>query len=242
MKIFKVWLVLLLGMSLVLSVGVAQADPEENSSRIQNLETRVDNLEIQGQNPDADTLDGFDSTDFALSGHNHAGNSSTQYLSFSFLGGTANCSEHVYNIWAPIDDVYMQFANADTSVGWMGRSSLYSGCYGCSCAVFIPVQLPDGADVVEFGMSYYDETVGDPAISASLMRNMDAPDVGDPGATLVKIKPPGGPHLPQYAWSPCVKGARCVIDNTRFGYHIKGNLWGGESMALISAFVGYKMP
>jgi hypothetical protein len=74
------------------------------------------------------------------------------------------------------------------------------------------------------------------------MRNMGDTTTGDLGFTLEKIIPSGDSPLPQYAWEPCVKGARCVVDNTRFGYHIKGNLWGGENMALISAFVGYKMP
>ena len=73
MKVFRVCFCLLLAMSLLLSVGVAQADPEENNSRIQNIEIRVDNLEIQTQNPDADTLDGLDSTDFADSSHTHPG-------------------------------------------------------------------------------------------------------------------------------------------------------------------------
>ena len=47
MKVFRVWFCLFLGISLILSVGVVRADSEENSSRIQNLETRVDNLENQ---------------------------------------------------------------------------------------------------------------------------------------------------------------------------------------------------
>jgi len=38
MKVFRVSFCLLLGISLILSVGVARADPEENSSRIQGLE------------------------------------------------------------------------------------------------------------------------------------------------------------------------------------------------------------
>ena len=52
MRVFRVSFCLLLGISLILSVGVAQADPEENSSRIQNLETRVVNLENQGSGYD----------------------------------------------------------------------------------------------------------------------------------------------------------------------------------------------
>jgi hypothetical protein len=237
MKVFRVCFCLFLGISLVLSVGVVQADPEENSSRIQNLEIRVDNVEIQTQNPDADTLDGLDSTDLALSGHNHAGTSSTQYLSFSFLGATESCTVPVYNFWESIDE-YDQFATADTSVMWMGRSAVYSPSFTWSCNIFIPVQLPDGAVVVEFGMLYYDETDGDPAIRASLQRTM-----GDPlGMTIAKIIPSGDSALPQYAWSTSVNEARSMIDNTRFGYHIVGHLWGGENMALLSAFVGYEMP
>jgi hypothetical protein len=41
MKVYRVCFGLLLGISLIISVGVAQADPEENSSRIQSLEVEV---------------------------------------------------------------------------------------------------------------------------------------------------------------------------------------------------------
>jgi len=91
-------------------------------------------------------------------------------------------------------------------------------------------------------MLYYDETDGDPAIRASLMRNMGDTTMGDQGMTIVKIVPSGDSIQPQYTWSTSVREARGVIDNTRFGYHIVGYLWGGEDMALLSAFVGYEMP
>ena len=45
MKVFQVCLGLLLSMSLILAVGVARADSEENNSRIQNLQADVEDLQ-----------------------------------------------------------------------------------------------------------------------------------------------------------------------------------------------------
>jgi hypothetical protein len=56
---------------LILVMGPNVIWAEDTSSRIYNLENQVDDLETQLQNLNADTLDGFDSPDFATSNHTH---------------------------------------------------------------------------------------------------------------------------------------------------------------------------
>lgn len=187
---------------------------------------------------DADTLDGSDSSDFALSSHSHSSSSTTQYISVSFLPGVPiNAfyaqSNKISNIWSDGD----QFANADTSIVWVGRSAIYATTTSY-IPLYVPVQIPHGANVVEFGILYYDEIPGDPTIVSYLQRTLGSPD----GLRLATVRGTVADIVPQYAWTTSINPVTKMIDNTSYGYHIRGQVYGQEPMALLSAFVGYVMP
>ena len=163
-------------------------------------------------------------------------------ISVSFLAGVDAWpwgeSGKITNIWDPIGGDEDQFANADTSVWWVGRSAAYSAPSGQKVPIYMPVQLPDGAVVTGFGIQHYDELGGDPTKSlAYLQRNL-----GDSsGLRLATIRRGGWSRRPQYRWTSDINPERAVIDNSRYGYHIRVNLSGGESTAILTAFVEYEM-
>lgn len=168
--------------------------------------------------------------------------SASSYISVSFLPGVDAWpwreSGKVTNIWDPISGDLDQFANADTSVWWVGRSAAYSHPSGQYVPIYLPVQLPDGAVVVKFGILYYDETGGDPTKSLAYLQRTR----GDPsGLRIATIKRAGGSPQLQYAWTTNINPDRAVIDNSTQGYHIRANLYGGEPTAVLTAFVAYEM-
>ena len=201
------------------SEGIGNAWGDQ-SSRIAHLEEAI--VDLQGQ------ID-------ALPGPQNSG-----YLSISFLAGVdawpSTATGKVANIWYDVD----QFANADTSHYWQGRSAYYTAPFVEKQPVYLAVQLPDEAVVTDFGLLYYDETGGDPTPSLAYLRR----NPGDSsGAILARIiRRDEGSLQPHSAWTSDIHPDRAVIDNSTYSYYIRGNLRGGEPLAFLSAFVRYEMP
>ena len=187
---------------------------------------------------DADTLQGYSASDFALASHSHSSSSTTQYVSVSFITGVPMTNfwdetTKTANVWSDGD----RFANADTSVMWVGRTAYYASTSHYQ-PFYVPVQIPHGAVVVEFGILYYDETAGVPELRSYLERTLGSPD----GLKIAKVYGTTADIVPQYAWTTSVDPVAAVIDNTLYSYDIRGQVYGQEPMALLSAFVGYQMP
>ncbi len=178
---------------------------------------------------DADTLQGYSASDFALASHSHSSQSSTQYISVSFLGGGYN-----WNMAKVAVDDDDNFANADTSMWWEGLSpSLIDSTY--RGVVYADIQLPDGATITEYGMVYYDE-IGDSHTVFSQLRK--TPEKKG----IATIRSTGIAFTPQYAWTTSIDPAVAVVDNSSYSYHIRAQMQGGLDMAVISAMVGYVIP
>jgi hypothetical protein len=189
---------------------------------------------------DADTLDSYGSSDFALSSHSHSGISATQYVSVSMVAGVSGNQDRTtikaQNFWDPINDEYGQFANADTSVWWEGRANVGP----TNDNIYVPVQLPNGATIVEFGFVYYDESDDTITVNAALRQSVGY-------VTLVRIKPTGIANVPQYAWTTSISPTYALVNNTLNSYHIRCNISAPAvpfvpDVAVISAIVGYKLP
>lgn len=194
---------------LTLCIGPDIAWAEDTSSRIYQLESQVDDL--------------------ALSSHSHSGQSSTQYYSVS-----SRSHGYVSNMMPAEVDDGDHFANADTGVWWDGLSpsgidSTHNG------VVFLPVQLPMGAVITEFGIVYYDEIADPHPVKAWLRRTPEKKNI----ATIAST---GDAFTPQYTWTTSIDPFAATVDNSSYSYHIRVAIKGGLDMAIISAMVGYKMP
>jgi hypothetical protein len=321
-KVFRACFCLLLGISLILSVGVVQADPEENSSRIQNLESdlvhetearieadsieavarsqadallrelvaaeaqtrmtddnteavtrsladialqqQIDNVELlagpqgvpgvngttgppgpQGQ-PGAQGMQGIQGPSGPRGPAGPPGGTgpASGYVSVSFAGGVAHNTEvetvRALNYFESSTD-YSLYANANPSVWWYGRAlppSTFSSDYA---VIILPIQLPDGATITEFGLIYYDENEDAYPVKSKLTR---VP--GDPGGgkfTIASINSVVSSDVPEYAWTTNIDPTMAVVDNSNYSYLVRGNLYyqAVPDTALISAIVGYEM-
>ncbi len=165
------------------------------------------------------------------------------FISVSFLPGVDawdNRTRKVTNMWDTINDDLTRFANADTSEWWVGRSAFYSSFVpGEKAPIYVPVQIPDGAVVVKFGLLYYDEDGGDSTESMAYLQRISGDSSGLRLATIYRAAV-GSTQL-QHDWTTNINPDRAVIDNSAYGYHIRGVLRAWQPTALLAAFVEYEM-
>lgn len=206
--------VIFLSAILTLCMGPNIAWADDTSSRIYNLESRVEALESQAQE-------------------------TTGYVSVSFLTGWdrsgSGTTRAVENMWT-IDE-QSQFANADTSFCWEGKMSTswdpttYSGIY-------VPIQLPHGATITEFQLVYYDEKDDGIGVRAALRRSIST----GVDFAFAFLKSTGISYTPQVASITSIDPNFAVVDNSLYSYSIRTNLFGGTDTVAISAMVKYELP
>ena len=185
-----------------------------------------------GSGLDADYLDGMEASSFALSSHSHNSSSSTQYYSVS---STFHGFIHQMEFLMVSDEEH--FANADTSVWWVGLSP--SGIDSTSRGVvYMPVDLPTGAMITEFGIVYYDERVDSWPVKAKLRRTPEYEKINN----IANIESTETDFIPQYAWTTSIDPLAATVDNSTYSYYIRAQLQGGVDLAIISGMVGYKLP
>lgn len=172
-------------------------------------------------------------------GVSQAGVPNNGFISVSFTAAVAVDSEpetiRVSNHFDTIDD-WNQFANADTSFWWEGRALPSYLDSSVSTAVFVPIQLPDGAIIDEFGLIYYDEKDDAYPVKAWLRRNVGKP------RTVAKLTTLTASYAPQTISTVEIRDVLEVVDNSKSSYSIKAELYGGADTAVLSAFVKYYYP
>jgi len=161
------------------------------------------------------------------------------FISVSFTAAVAEDSDvdtkRVTNHFDTLED-WNQFANADTAFWWEGRAlpSYYDSTV--STKVYVPIQLPNGAIIDEFGLIYYDEKDDAFPVAARLRRNVGKPRTVAAVTTLTTS------YTPQTISTVEIREDLEVVDNAGSSYSIQGVLYGGADTALISAFVKYYFP
>ena len=155
-------------------------------------------------------------------------------VSVSFVAGVESYSrptdkfQHEWSI-----DEQNQWANADTSLWWEGRTMPATATSLESAHLFIPIQLPDGATITELGAIIYDEKDDGQGTRVTLRRSVGNDGVAGVNSTQLSLRP-------QYISTTNINPASAVVDNSTYSYHIRGNLYGESDIVLISAFVKYE--
>lgn len=199
---------------MVVYMGPGTVWAEDTSSRIYQLESRIEALESQVQE-------------------------STGYVSVSFMTGWERYGPGttimVENMWT-IDQQY-QFANADTSLCWEGRTAT-SWDPADRAGIYLPIQLPQGATITEFQLVYYDERDDEIGIKGTLRRSIST----GVDFAFVFLKSTGISYTPQVVSTTSIDPEFAVVDNSLYSYSIRANFYGGTDVVAISAIVKYELP
>jgi hypothetical protein len=247
-------------MSLILSVGVAQADSEENSSRIQNLEVDLDNetaTRIMVDNSLQDQIDNIELTPGPPGPQGNPGPAGPQgppgpsgeviptsgYVSVPLMPTWTKYGTVKREIcYSPDPEDYhhhnMNGAYADPSVRWNGWMNADPNL-GSSTKYYVPIQLPDGAVITSFHIWAYDN---DPTYDGRVHLRMSGPTTGGAGYTIAApgaLWTSGTGDVPRKFTADAIKPSLAVVDNSKYSYNLEVRLWSGTDVVAMSAVVGY---
>jgi hypothetical protein len=149
------------------------------------------------------------------------------YVSIAFMSAVPDSTS---NILRYTNYSEKQHANADTTVSWNGVALGLGG----NANVYVPIQIPDGAIITEFGITAYDELDDAYPAKAWLKRSPGGPSNR---TTMASVETTETAFVPQTVSTTDIEPSTVMVDNSIFGYVIRADLKTGADLAYISAYI-----